>query len=64
MGRRAELEKAGASARRGSKVDDPASYIEQNLLYLPAGARLAEPLQLPEGTDIGKAVNEAMNLKP
>jgi type I restriction enzyme M protein len=41
-------------------VDEPASYIEQNVLYLPAGARFAELLQLPEGTDIGKAVNEAM----
>jgi len=60
MGRRAELEKTSASSRRGSKVDDPASYIEQNVLYLPAGARFAELLQLPEGTDIGKAVNEAM----
>ena len=58
--RRAELEKTSASSRRGSKVDDPASYIEQNVLYLPAGARFAELLQLPEGTDIGKAVNEAM----
>ncbi len=60
MGRRAELEKTSASSRRGSKVDDPAAYIEQNVLYLPAGARFAELLQLPEGTDIGKAVNEAM----
>ncbi|MDZ4401112.1 class I SAM-dependent DNA methyltransferase [Prosthecobacter sp.] len=60
MVRRAELEKTSASSRRGSKVDDPASYIEQNVLYLPAGARFAELLQLPEGTDIGKAVNEAM----
>ena len=60
MARRAELEKTSASSRRGSKVDDPASYIEQNVLYLPAGARFAELLQLPEGTDIGKAVNEAM----
>jgi type I restriction enzyme M protein len=60
MVRRAELEKTSASSRRGSRVDDPASYIEQNVLYLPAGARFAELLQLPEGTDIGKAVNEAM----
>ncbi|MCX6855323.1 MAG: N-6 DNA methylase [Verrucomicrobia bacterium] len=60
MVRRAELEKTSASSRRGSKVDDPAAYIEQNVLYLPAGARFAELLQLPEGTDIGKAVNEAM----
>ena len=58
--RRAGDEGAARLSRRGSKVDDPASYIEQNVLYLPAGARFAELLQLPEGTDIGKAVNEAM----
>jgi type I restriction enzyme M protein len=54
MGRRAELEKTSASSRRGAKVDDPASYIEQNVLYLPAGARFAELLQLPEGTDLAR----------
>jgi type I restriction enzyme M protein len=58
--RRAGDEGAAKLSRRGSRVDDPASYIEQNVLYLPAGARFAELLQLPEGTDIGKAVNEAM----
>ena len=59
-GRRAGDEGAARPSRRGSKVDDPAAYIEENVLYLPAGARFAELLQLPEGTDIGKAVNEAM----
>ena len=59
-GRRAGDEGAARLSRRGSKVDDPAAYIEENVLYLPAGARFAELLQLPEGTDIGKAVNEAM----
>ena len=59
-GRGAGDEGAARLSRRGSRVDDPASYIEQNVLYLPAGARFAELLQLPEGTDIGKAVNEAM----
>jgi type I restriction enzyme M protein len=58
--RRAELEKAGASARRGSKVDDPTAYHAEGVLFLASGARFAELLQLPEGTDIGKAVNEAM----
>ncbi len=57
---RAELEKAGASARRGSKVDDPTAYHAEGVLFLDAGARFAELLQLPEGTDIGKALNEAM----
>ncbi len=58
--RRTELEKAGASARRGSKVDDPTAYHAEGVLFLASGARFAELLQLPEGTDIGKAVNEAM----
>jgi type I restriction enzyme M protein len=59
---RAELEKAGASARRGSKVDDPTAYHAEGVLFLDAGARFAELLQLPEGTDIGKALNEAMKV--
>ncbi len=58
--RRSVLEKTEASARRGSKVDDPSAYHAEGVLFLPQGARFAELLQLPEGTDIGKAVNEAM----
>lgn len=60
--RRAELEKAGASARRGSKVDDPTAYHAEGVLFLASGARFADLLQLPEGTDIGKALNEAMKV--
>ena len=59
---RTELEKAGASARRGSKVDDPTAYHAVGVLFLASGARFAELLQLPEGTDIGKALNEAMKV--
>ncbi len=58
--RRAELEKTASSARRGSKVDDPAAYHAEGVLFLDPGARFAELLQLPEGADIGKALNEAM----
>ena len=58
--RRAALEKASASARRGSKVDEPSAYHAEGVLYLPEGARFAELLQLPEGANIGKAVNDAM----
>ncbi len=58
--RRAVLEQAGTSARRGSKVDDSTAYHAEGVLFLPEGARFAELLQLPEGTDIGKAVNAAM----
>jgi len=58
--RRVVLEQAATSARRGSKVGDPTAYHAEGVLFLPEGARFAELLQLPEGTDIGKAVNEAM----
>ncbi|HEX8311122.1 MAG TPA: class I SAM-dependent DNA methyltransferase [Chthoniobacteraceae bacterium] len=57
---RTELEKAAGSSRRGSRVDDPAAYHAEAILYLPATARYEHLLNLPEGTDIGQAVNEAM----
>jgi type I restriction enzyme M protein len=60
LARRAELEKTSASSRRGSKVDDPTAYHAEGILFLPEGARFGELLQLSEGTNIGKAVNEAM----
>ncbi len=36
---RAKLEKAAASSRRGSRVEDPGAYHAEGLLYLPAQAR-------------------------
>ena len=36
---RAKLEKAEASSRRGSRVDDPAACHAEGILYLPAEAR-------------------------
>jgi len=45
------------SGRRGiSKVD----YQRRNVVYLPKNAQYAELLKLPEGANIGKAVNDAM----
>jgi type I restriction enzyme M protein len=59
--RRAELEKAGASPRRGnSRIDDPKAYMAEGVLYLTTGARFDYLLQRPEGGNVGKAVNEAM----
>ena len=58
--RRAELEKAGASGRRASRVDDPTAYHAEGVIYLSARARFATLLNLPEGADVGKAVNDAM----
>ena len=57
---RAKLEKAGASSRRGSRVDDPAAYHADNGLYLPPDARFEHLLTLPEAANVGARVNEAM----
>jgi type I restriction enzyme M protein len=59
-GQRAKLEKAGASSRRGSRVDEPAAYHAEGVLYLAPEARFDYLLTLPEGEDIGAKVNAAM----
>jgi type I restriction enzyme M protein len=35
-------------------------YQAQGVLYLPENARFSNLIRLPEGTDIGNAINEAM----
>lgn len=55
-----KFQKAAASSRRGSRVDDPAAYHADNVLYLTPNARFDHLLSMPEASDIGKAVNEAM----
>ncbi|MBK7259524.1 MAG: SAM-dependent DNA methyltransferase [Ignavibacteriae bacterium] len=57
---RTKLEKAGASSRRGSRVDEPAAYHADNVLYLAPEARFDFLLTLPEAADIGGKVNAAM----
>jgi type I restriction enzyme M protein len=57
---RAKLEKAGASSRRGSRVDEPAAYHAQGILYLAPEARFDYLLTLPEATGIGAKVNAAI----
>lgn len=57
---RSELEKHASRGRRGSRVDDPTAYQAKGILYLTPNARFDHLLRLPEGTDVGKAVNEAM----
>jgi type I restriction enzyme M protein len=56
----ARLEQAGSSSRRGSRVDDPAAYHAEGILFLPAEARFDYLLNLPEATNIGAKVNAAM----
>ena len=57
---RAKLEKASSSSRRGSRVDEPAAYHADGVLYLSKEARFDFLLTLPEVADIGAKVNDAM----
>ena len=57
---RSKLEGASASSRRGSRVDEPAAYHAEGILYLSPGARFDYLLTLPEVADIGAKVNAAM----
>jgi type I restriction enzyme M protein len=49
-----------SSSRRGSRVDEPAAYHAEGVLYLTPNARFEKLLHLPEGSNAGKAINEAM----
>ena len=55
-----KLAEAGASSRRGSRVDEPAAYHAEGILYLSPEARYDYLLTLPEAADIGGKVNAAM----
>ncbi|QQD72422.1 class I SAM-dependent DNA methyltransferase [Acidithiobacillus ferrivorans] len=57
---RTRLEAAGASSRRGSRVDEPAAYHAEGILYLSPEARFDTLLTLPEAADIGAKLNAAM----
>jgi type I restriction enzyme M protein len=57
---RAKLDKPRVSSRRGSRLDDPAAYHPDGVLYLTPGARFDHLLALPEAADVGKAINDAM----
>ncbi|ALA57886.1 type I restriction-modification system subunit M [Nitrospira moscoviensis] len=57
---RAGLEKIASSSRRGSRVDEPTAYHAEGVLYLTPNARFDKLLHLPEGSNAGKAINEAM----
>lgn len=57
---RTKLETASASSRRGSRVDEPAAYHAEGVLFLSPEARFDYLVSLPEGADIGAKVNDAM----
>lgn len=44
----------------GRRVVGPIDYQSMGVLYLPEEARFSKLIQLPEGTNIGAAINEAM----
>ena len=55
-----EAGEEASSSRRGSRVDEPAAYHAEGILYLTPKARFDYLLHLPEGSNAGKAVNAAM----
>jgi len=54
------LTAASTSSRRGSRVDEPAAYHAEGVLYLSPEARFDHLLTLPESANIGAKVNAAM----
>jgi len=59
-GRGAGGEGAAGPSRRASRLDNPAAYHADGILYLPSASRFDHLLNLPEGTNIGQTVNDAM----
>ena len=55
---RPELE-AMATARRPATADD---YRARSVLFVPDGARLSHLVALPEGQNLGRAIDDAMKL--
>src|SRR5947208_2526190 len=53
---KAKLTSQGTGRRTIGKAD----YQAQGVLYLPGNARFSTLLDLPEGADIAKAINDAM----
>jgi type I restriction enzyme M protein len=51
---------AKLSKSSGRRTIGKADYQAQGVLYLPEQARFSTLLDLPEGADIGKAINDAM----
>ena len=56
----AQAEKELAGRRTGRRTIGKADYQARGIMYLPEEARFSRLLNLPEGTNIGQAVNNAM----
>src|SRR5215471_7970324 len=50
----------GKSRRGPSRIDDPGAYHAEGVIYLTPNARYDRLLNLPEGENVGKEINEAM----
>ena len=50
----------GAASSSGRHKIGPADYQARGILFVPDKARFSALQRLPEGTDMGKAINEAM----
>ena len=55
-----QAEKELAGKGTGRRMVNKSDYQARGVMYLPPNARFSHLLNLPEGVDIGKAVNEAM----
>ena len=52
---------AGGEGRRaGNRADEPAAYHAEGVIFLPQAARFDHLLNLPEGANVGQAINDAM----
>jgi type I restriction enzyme M protein len=56
----AEAEKKLAGKSTSRRTVGRTDYQAEGVLYIPESARFSKLLNLPEGADIGKAINEAM----
>lgn len=56
----AQAEKRLAKESTGRRKIGKTDYQAQGVLYLPESARFSSLVNLPEGTDVGKAINDAM----
>ena len=48
------------NSRRTSRTDEPAAYHAEGVIFLPQAARFEHLLNLPEGGNVGQAINDAM----
>ena len=48
------------SRRASNRTDEPAAYHAEGVIFLPPAARFAHLLNLPEGANVGQAINDAM----